>query len=299
MIYTLTLNPAIDYVIGVDRFEPRIINRTSYENIYAGGKGLNVSTVLNNLGVDNIALGFIAGPTGDMLDAMTKSSGIKSNFARCKNGNTRINVKMKSGTEETEINGLGPQLMNEDVDSLMNQISQLTKEDMLIISGSAPKGISYIDICELVSRKGAEIVLDISGQALLDCLKYKPLLVKPNNIELAEMLGEPIESVDDVIKKAKKLQELGAQNVMVSMAGDGAVLIDANGKAHVCAAPKGIVINSVGAGDTTVAAFIARYLENDSYEDILKYAVSAGSATAFKSGLATKEDIEKIMGNLD
>lgn len=298
MIYTLTLNPAIDYVIGVDGYKTGTINRTSYENIYAGGKGLNVSTVLNNLGVDNIALGFIAGSTGDMLEAMAKSDGIKTDFIHCKQGNTRINVKMKSGEEETEINGQGPKLMAEDIASLMDSLSKLTDGDMLVISGSAPKGISYVDICELVSKKGTQIVIDISGQALLDCLRYKPLLVKPNNIELADMLGETIESVDDVIKNAKKLQELGAQNVMVSMAGDGAVLVDANGEVHVCGAPKGIVINSVGAGDTTVAAFIARCLENDSYEDILRYAVCAGSATAFKSGLAIKDDIEKIMRNL-
>lgn len=299
MIYTLTLNPAIDYVIGVDGFKTGTINRTSYENVYAGGKGLNVSTVLNNLGVDNIALGFIAGPTGDMLESMAKSDGIKIDFIHCKQGNTRINVKMKSGEEETEINGQGPKLMTEDIAGLMDSLSKLTDGDVLVISGSAPKGISYVDICELVSKKGAHIVLDISGRNLLDCLRYEPLLVKPNNIELADMLGESIESVDDVIANAKKLKELGAQNVMVSMAGDGAVLIDANGKAHVCEAPKGIVINSVGAGDTTVAAFIARCLENDSYEDILRYAVCAGSATAFKSGLATKEDIEKMMANLD
>lgn len=299
MIHTLTLNPAIDYVIGVDGFKTGIINRTSYDNIYAGGKGLNVSTVLNNLGVDNVAIGFIAGPTGDMLESMANSDGIKTDFIHCKKGNTRINVKMKSGEEETEINGQGPKLMAEDIASLMDSLSKLTDRDMLVISGSAPKGISYVDICELVSRKGTQIVLDISGQALLDCLRYNPLLVKPNNIELADMLGEPIESVDDVIKNAKKLQELGAQNVMVSMAGEGAVLVDSNGEIHICAAPKGIVINSVGAGDTIVAAFIARYLKNDSYEDILKYAVSAGSATAFKSGLATKEDIEKMMANLD
>lgn len=299
MIYTLTLNPAIDYVIGVGGFKTGTINRTSYENIYAGGKGLNVSIVLNNLGVDNVAIGFIAGPTGAMLESMANSDGIKTDFIHCKKGNTRINVKMKSGAEETEINGLGPQLMNEDVDSLMNQISQLTESDMLIISGSAPKGISYVKVCEEVFKTGAQIVLDISGQALLDCLRYKPLLVKPNNIELADMLGESIGSADDVVKNAKKLKELGAQNVMVSMAGDGAILVDAEGVVHICEAPKGTVINSVGAGDTTVAAFIARYLENDSYEDILKYAVSAGSATAFKSGLATKEDIEKMMANLD
>lgn len=298
MIYTLTLNPAIDYVIGVVGFDTGIINRTSYENIYAGGKGLNVSTVLNNHGVDNIALGFIAGPTGDMLEVMAKADGIRTDFIRCKQGNTRINVKMKSGIEETEINGQGPKLTTGDIDALINQLSQLTKEDILVISGSAPKGISYVDICELVSKKGTQIVIDISGQALLDCLRYKPLLVKPNNIELADMLGESIGSADDIVKNAKKLKELGAQNVMVSMAGDGAILVDTEGVVHICEAPKGTVINSVGAGDTTVAAFIARYLKNDSYEDILKYAVSAGSATAFKSGLATKDDIEKIMRNL-
>lgn len=298
MIYTLTLNPAIDYVIGVDGLKTGIINRTSYENIYAGGKGLNVSTVLNNLGVDNIALGFIAGPTGDMLESMAQTEGIRTDFIRCQQGNTRINVKMKSVIEETEINGQGPQLMNEDVDSLMNQISQLTESDMLIISGSAPKGISYVKVCEEVFKTGAQIVLDISGQALLDCMRYKPLLVKPNNIELADMLGESFESVDDVIKNVKKLKELGAQNVMVSMAGDGAVLIDANGEVHVCEAPKGTVINSVGAGDTTVAAFIEKYLVNDAYEDILRYAVCAGSATAFNVGLATKEKIDSLYVNL-
>lgn len=298
MIYTLTLNPAIDYVIGVDGFKTGIINRTSYDNIYAGGKGLNVSTVLNNLGVDNIALGFIAGPTGDMLESMAQTEGIRTDFIRCQQGNTRINVKMKSVIEETEINGQGPQLMNEDVDSLMNQISQLTESDILIISGSAPKGISYVKVCEEVFKTGAQIVLDISRQALLDCMRYKPLLVKPNNIELADMLGESFESVDDVIKNAKKLKELGAQNVMVSMAGDGAVLIDANGEVHVCEAPKGTVINSVGAGDTTVAAFIEKYLVNDSYEDILRYAVCAGSATAFNVGLATKEKIDSLYVNL-
>jgi len=304
MIYTLTVNPAIDYVIGLDGFAEGKINRTKSENIYAGGKGINVSTVLKNLGINSIALGFVAGPTGNMLESMIADKGLSSRFIHARNGMTRINVKMNAGIE-TEINGSGPLIGTDDIEKLYSELDELNRGDNLIMSGSIPgciEGNLYSKICERLSGKGIILVVDATKSLLMETLKYSPFLVKPNNHELGEMFGVTIETFEDAIKYAGELRKLGAVNVMVSMASMGAVLVDEYGETHICQAPTGTVVNSVGAGDTTVAAFIAKCTEQKKddkcrvdYNSVLKYAVAAGSATAFKSGLAGREDIERLM----
>jgi len=324
MVITLSASPAIDYVISIDSFAEGGINRTKTESIYAGGKGINVSIVLKYLGLDNIALGFVAGSTGNMLEEMIAEQGIRSDFVHVAKGFTGINIKICSEIE-TEINGQGPIVNAGDILKLYNRLDVLSKGDYLVMSGNTPnclkgdaykaivrelksfgyslRGTSfYSDICELMSSKGVKIVVDATEELLLDTIKHRPFLVKPNHYELGEMFGVSIESYDDTIAYARKLYKMGAFNVMVSMASKGAILVDEHGDVHVCNAPTGRVINSVGAGDATVAAFLARYIEQTSgssdsvdYSEILRYAVAAGSATAFKSGLATREDIEQFL----
>ena len=314
MIYTLTLNPALDYVISVDNFTEGTINRTKHEHIFAGGKGINVSTVLNNLGMQNVALGLIAGSTGDMLDNILKSEGYATDFINVDQGMTRINVKLhsysgisdsKNGSTETEINGQGPDVSDEEVGRLFARLKQLTAGDVLIMSGSIPKCMSdtiYQDICELLYSKKVLLVIDAVKDILVKCLKYNPLLVKPNHKELGEIFGVDIESFDDAIKYASKLKNQGARNVMVSMASKGAVLIDEYGNTYKAVAPKGSVVNSVCAGDTAVGAFVHEYIcqveQNEGkidYKKILQYAVCAGSATAFTEGIASKLEIEALI----
>lgn len=297
MIYTVTFNPALDYVIKVDNFTLGAINRTKREDIYYGGKGLNVSTVLTNLGYESIALGFIAGFTGDVIEKGAESLGFSTDFIKLKEGLSRINVKLKSN-EETEINGQGPMITKEDIDRLFEKLEKLKDNDILILSGSIPNTLDediYEKIMERLQKKDIQIVVDATKDLLLNVLKYRPFLIKPNNHELGEMFNVTLKNDEDIISYAKKLQEKGARNVLISMAGDGAILITENGKVFKSEVPKGEVKNSVGAGDSMVAGFIAGYLTNNDYEEALKMGTAAGSASAFSEGLATKEKVISLL----
>lgn len=300
MIYTVTFNPALDYVVKVDNFTLGKVNRTIREDIYYGGKGLNVSTVLTNLGYESIALGFIAGFTGDVIEEGAKSLGFSTDFIKVKDGLSRINVKLKSN-EESEINGQGPNITKEDINKLFEKLEKIQDKDILVLSGSIPNTLSediYEKIMERLEGKDIKIIVDATKDLLLNVLKYKPFLIKPNNHELGEMFNVVLQNDEDIILYAKKLQEKGARNVLISMAGDGAILITENGEIFKTGVPKGQVKNSVGAGDSMVAGFIAGYLANRKYEEALKMGTAAGSASAFSEGLATKEKVMSLLNLL-
>ncbi|MDO4467807.1 MAG: 1-phosphofructokinase [Bacillota bacterium] len=299
MIYTVTLNPALDYVIQVDNFKAGQINRNKKEDIYYGGKGINVSCILNELDIKTTALGFIAGFTGKALEEGLNKLGIDTAFITVPKGMTRINVKMKSD-EETEINGMGPTIEEADFEFLLEQVKTLKKGDTIIISGNVPKCMSSDTYERIISclDKEVNLVVDAEKDLLLKVLKYRPFLIKPNNIELGEMFGREIRSDFDVIHYAKKLQEQGARNVLVSMAKDGAILVDENGVVSIQGVAKGEVVNSVGAGDSMVAGFIAGYIKTNDYAQALKLGTACGGATAFHSGLATREQIEEVLSTL-
>lgn len=295
MIYTVTFNPSIDYVIKVENFTPGAVNRVVNENKYAGGKGINVSRVLNNLEVKSKALGFIGGFTGKFIENFLQNECIDTDFIQV-NGDTRINVKLKS-TEETEINGSGPSISEEDLNKLLQKISALSSEDILVLAGNVQKSISqdiYSQIQKKLEDNGVKIVVDTTGEALVSTLKYKPFLIKPNNHELGEIFDIEIGEKEDIIKYSQKLRDMGAQNVIISMAGEGALLICNEGVYHA-SAPKGIVKNSVGAGDSLVAGFIASYSKTSNIIEAFKYGVASGSATAFSMDLCRKEDVEKLL----
>lgn len=296
MIYTVTFNPALDYVVRVDHFTLGAVNRTVQEHIFYGGKGINVSAVLANLGYDNTALGFVAGFTGEEIERGAKTLGFKSDFIHVKKGMTRINVKLKA-EEESEINGMGPEIMPEDVAALFDKLEKLEKDDVLVLSGSIPASISdtiYEEIMERLDGRGIRIVVDATKDLLLNVLQFHPFLIKPNNHELGEMFGVELHTDEEIIRYAKVLQERGAQNVLISMAGDGAILITEDGQVLKRKPPKGTVKNSVGAGDSMVAGFTAGYLKSGSYEEALKLGTAAGSASAFSDGLATREAIMEL-----
>ena len=314
MIYTLTVNPAIDYVIGVNDFCEGVINRTISENIYAGGKGINVSVVLSNLGIFNTPIVLLAGSTGEMYENMLSKADITADLIRAQNGLTRINVKMHSYVStnegkgsETEINGKGPIVGPIELESIYNRVARLSCGDILVLSGSVPKidiagydsNCMYANICSKANERGVDVVVDTTGKQLMNALKYEPLLIKPNIHELGEIFDTSLTDENHIIDCAKKLQRMGARNVLVSMADKGAILLDRTGAVNMCSAPYGRVVNSVGAGDTMVAAFLAAYSrsvpDTRDYSSILRCAVAAGSATAFGVGLATKEDIDKLM----
>lgn len=300
MIYTVTFNPALDYVVKVNHFTLGRVNRTVREDIYYGGKGINVSTVLASLGFPSIALGFVAGFTGDEIERGVKSLGFQSDFIHVERGMSRINVKLKS-EEETEINGIGPEITASDVRKLFDKLEKLGEGDVLVLSGSIPNSIDdtiYERIMERLHGRGVRIVVDATKDLLKNVLSYRPFLIKPNNHELGEMFGAEIKDEEDIVKYGKKLQELGAANVLVSMAGDGALLITEQGDIHRMGVPEGTVKNSVGAGDSMVAGFVAGYLENGSYEHALRLGSACGSASAFSEGLACREDIMKLYQEL-
>lgn len=275
-------------------------NRTRKEQIFAGGKGINVSTVLKNLGQDSIALGFTAGFTGEEFIRNIKNIGLNCKFIQLEHGFTRINVKMK-GVEETEINGMGPVIDEKAMELLMNQLDKLREGDVLILSGSVSKSMGefvYRDILARLSGKGIEFIVDATKGLLLNTLEYRPFLIKPNNHELGEIFGVELETRESVIPYARKLQEMGAKNVLVSISDKGAVLVDEQQRVFTMPAPKGTLVNAVGAGDSMVAGFLTGWMETqDSYE-ALKLSVSAGSATAFSEVLATKEEIQKVYNSL-
>ncbi|MDE5780530.1 MAG: 1-phosphofructokinase [Lachnospiraceae bacterium] len=298
MIYTVTFNPSLDYIVTVDDFQTGKVNRTREEKVFAGGKGVNVSIVLKNLGYESTALGYTAGFTGDEINRILKEKGINTNFKKVKEGISRINVKLKS-SEESEINGQGPAINSDDVEYLYSKLEkELKKDDILVLAGSIPDVMSqesYSDIMKRLMGKNVKIVVDATRDLLVNVLKYHPFLVKPNNHELGEIFGVEIDSRSKAAKYGKKLQEKGAENVLVSMAGKGAVLITRDGQVLESDAPKGKVVNSVGAGDSMVAGFIAGFLNNNDYEEAFKMGLCTGSASAFSEELATREEVERLM----
>ena len=297
MIYTVTLNPSLDYIVTVKDFAIGKTNRTSTEEMLPGGKGINVSIVLQNLGIKSTALGFTAGFTGAEIERKTKELGFASEFIRVEDGFSRINVKMKD-FEGTEINGQGPVISEAHARKLFEKLDALQAGDILVLAGSIPKGMArcaYRDMVEQVSEKGILCVVDTTGESLSSVLPYHPFLIKPNNHELSELFGVEIKSRKDAVPYAKKLQEMGARNVLVSLAGEGAVFASEKGEVYLSQAPGGKLVNGVGAGDSMVAGFLAGWLEAD-YLHAFRMAVSAGSASAFSQGFATKEDIRKLYG---
>ena len=305
MIYTITFNPALDYITQVENFKTGEINRTKTETILPGGKGLNVSIVLKNLGIENTALGFVAGFTGEELIKKLEAQGVKTDFVKVKEGITRINVKISSlnnnKVEETALNGMGPQITKENIDELLKKISNMIASDFVILSGNIPKNLEnniYEKICKILKEKGITFIVDYTQDLLINVLKYNPFLIKPNKEELEETVKCNIHTKEDIINSAKTLQEMGAQNVLVSLGNDGAILITKEGETYFSEAPKGQVINTVGAGDSMVAGFLAGYYKTKDYEYALKMGVSAGSASAFSVNLATKEEVDSIFNQL-
>lgn len=299
MVYTVTFNPAIDYVVHTGEMKLGATNRSEKEEMYFGGKGINVSIVLRELGIYSKALGFTAGFTGEAIENGLSEMGIDADFVRLKNGNSRINVKIKS-TEETELNGQGPDIDEAAINALFAKLEKLSDGDTLILAGSIPSSLPsdiYEKILERLSGRNIKTVVDATKDLLLNVLKYKPFLVKPNNHELGEMFGVELKTDEEIEKYARKLQEMGAVNVLISMAGDGAMLIDEYGKMHRCGVCKGTVKNSVGAGDSMVAGFTAGSLKGD-YEYALKLGTAAGGATAFSDGLAEKAKIDELLKTL-
>ncbi|MCR4695532.1 MAG: 1-phosphofructokinase [Pseudobutyrivibrio sp.] len=301
MIYTVTFNPAIDYVVRMDtKLEPGMTNRSASEEIYFGGKGINVSTVLAELGLKSTALGFVAGFTGDAIDEGVKASGIDTDFIKLPEGISRINVKLKADAE-TEINAQGPKIDEKSQKELFDKLSKLQEGDVLILAGSIPSSLPddvYERILESLSGKGINFVVDATKDLLTNVLKYHPFLIKPNNFELGEIVGKTLETDDEIYEGALRLQEMGARNVLISMAGDGAMLVDENQKRYRIGVPKGKVVNSVGAGDSMVAGFVAGYMKSKDYEVALKTGTACGSATAFSAGLAKAADIEALLKTL-
>ena len=302
MIYTVTFNPSLDYIVSVDKFATGKVNRTGDEKIFAGGKGVNVSIVLKNLGYENTALGYTAGFTGNEIERILQEKGISTRFKNVTTGISRINVKLKSD-EETEINGQGPAITTEDVEALYDRLDTDLKEgDILVLAGSIPDVMSqetYRNIMKRIENKNINIIVDATKDLLVNVLKYHPFLIKPNNHELGEIVGAEINTREEACMYAKKLQEMGAKNVLVSMAGEGAVLVTETGEEYQSEPPKGKVVNSVGAGDSMVAGFIAGYLKNHSYEEAFKMGLCTGSASAFSQELATKDEVESLMKDFE
>lgn len=300
MIYTVTFNPALDYVVTVNHFTLGSVNRTVRENIFYGGKGINVSALLANLGYESTALGFVAGFTGGEIERGVRALGFGSDFIKVEKGMSRINLKLKSD-EESEINGMGPDITADDVKALFGKLDQLGQGDILVLSGSIPAAMEddiYERIMEKLDGRGIRIVVDAEKDLLLNVLKYHPFLIKPNNHELGQMFGVEIDSDEDIVAYAGKLQEMGAVNVLVSMAKDGAILVSEDGEVHKQGVAKGKVRNSVGAGDSMVAGFIAGYLEKRDYRYALKLGTACGGATAFSDGIGTKDYIMELLATL-
>ncbi len=299
MIYTVTFNPSLDYVVDVKEFRTGVVNRTEQEAIYPGGKGINVSMVLNNLGYENTAFGFLAGFTGKHIEMLLRERGIQTDFISVEEGCSRINVKLRS-TEETEINGQGPKISQDDIRRLYEKLDSLKDGDILVLAGSIPDRMPksmYMDIMKYLDGRNLKIAVDATKDLLLNVLTYRPFLIKPNNHELGEMFQTVISGKDDVICYAKKLRQMGARNVLVSMAGEGAVLLAEDGEVYQSEAPKGTVKNSVGAGDSMVAGFLAGYLNSGDYKEAFQMGVCTGSASAFSEGLATKREVEALLAS--
>lgn len=302
MIYTVTFNPAIDYIVRMDKFVPGATNRVNYEQVLGGGKGINVSIVLKNLGHDSTALGFISGFTGKEIVRQLHSFGCQSDFIELENAFSRINVKIKTDEQETEVNGQGPDIPQKAIDELFSKLDKLTAEDTLVLAGSIPKSLPddiYEKIMERLQNRGIKIVVDATKNLLLNVLKYKPFLIKPNNIELAEMFNVTLNSHEDIVTYAKKLQEMGAENVLISMGKDGAILVANDGTIVHSPVPKGKLVNSIGAGDSMVAGFLTGYMETGKFEDAFYMGVCTGSASAFSENLATRPEVEALLKTLN
>lgn len=296
MIYTVTLNPSLDYIVSMDAFEIGMTNRTTKEQIFPGGKGINVSIVLSNLGIQNTALGFTAGFTGEQIEKEMKNRGLLTDFIHIEKGISRINVKLKD-YDGTEINGIGPDIDSICVAQLYEKLETLSAGDILVLAGSIPKCLPnsiYSDILKRLQNKEVLFVVDATKDLLLKALEYQPFFIKPNHHELGEIFNVTLNTRESVVPYAKKLHEKGAKNVLVSMAGEGAVLVDETSKVHMLAAPKGRLVNAVGAGDSMVAGFLAGWLQRQDYAYAFRMGLSAGSASAFSEMLATKKEIEQI-----
>lgn len=297
MIYTITFNPSLDYIVSMENFEIGKTNRTTKELMLPGGKGLNVSTVLYNLGIENTALGFCAGFVGEELKRLAKEKGYHCDFIDVKNGVSRINVKLKD-FDGTEINGMGPVIDEEALELMWGKLEKLEEGDTLVLAGSIPTDMPkdiYSKILKKFSGKGICFVVDATKELLLNVLLYRPFLIKPNNYELGEIFNVTLNTKEEVVSYAIKLQEMGARNVLVSMAGEGAVLVDESGMVHKLDTPKGQLVNAVGAGDSMVAGFLAGWEEKQDYTHAFRMAVAAGSASAFSEFFATKGEIEDLL----
>jgi 1-phosphofructokinase len=300
MIYTVTFNPSLDYIVDVDHLRLGSVNRTTHEVIYPGGKGVNVSIVLKNLGFDNTALGFLAGFTGEEIRERMQKAGINAEFITVREGMSRINIKVRSD-EESEINGMGPMIGSADIEKLYQKLDTLTEDDVLVLAGSIPSVMPetmYSDIMKRLEGKRIRIAVDATRDLLMNVIPYRPFVIKPNNHELGEIFGVELKTREDVIPYAKKLKEQGARNVIVSMAGEGAVMVAEDGMEYSSPAPKGKVVNSVGAGDSMVAGFLAGYLATGSYEQAFRMGMCTGSASAFSEELAAKPEVETLMRGL-
>lgn len=300
MIYTITFNPALDYIVEMQSFTLGETNRTSRETLLPGGKGINVSIVLKNLGLESTALGFTAGFTGAEIRRRLADSGVRTEFIEIAEGYSRINVKLKD-YDGTEINGLGPDIDKDSLEKLLARLRALEAGDVLVLAGSIPRSLPdsiYKDIMEMLAGKDIMIVVDATRDLLLNVLAHRPFLIKPNNHELGEIFGVKLKTAEEVIPYAKKLQEKGARNVLVSMAGEGAVLVAEDGSVHQSPVPKGTLVNAVGAGDSMVAGFVYGYMTSRDYETAFRYGVATGSASAFSENLATKPEVEALLEQL-
>ena len=300
VIYTVTFNPSLDYIVSVKDFRPGMTNRTSSELMLAGGKGINVSIVLGNLGIKSTALGFIAGFTGDEIVRRLHNGGINSEFIKINDGISRINIKLKS-IDGTEINGQGPHIDSSHIEQLMNRLRRLESGDVLVLAGSIPAGISdniYKDIMDMLKDKGVQIVVDATSRLLTNVLEYNPFFIKPNQHELGDIFNVTLNTQEEVIPYALELKKMGAVNVCVSMGGKGAILVADDGNVYKAKAPDGILKNSVGAGDSLVAGFISGWIEKKDYEYAFRKGVATGSASAFSERLATNGEVNDLIGKV-
>lgn len=299
MIYTVTFNPALDYVMNVGRLQTKDINRTDSEQLYYGGKGINVSVILTRLGIENTALGFLAGFTGKYVKELLEKDNVKTDFVYLESGYTRINVKIRS-QQEFDINAKGPEISQRDIDALFKKLDKLKPGDTLVLAGSASGSLPndiYERILKRLDKKGIEFAVDATGKLLMNVLKYKPFLIKPNHLELGEIFSVEIKTLESVKIYAKMLQDMGAGNVLVSRGKDGAVLLDESGQFHTIGVVPGKVKRTVGCGDSMVAGFLAGYRKSGDYSYALKLGSACSNATAFSESLATKDEIYKLLEN--
>ena len=301
MIYTVTLNPSIDYIIGINKIKEGYVNRSSYEKIIPGGKGINVSRVLNNLGIKSCALGFIAGFTGKYIEEFLKSEGIETDFINIEEKVSRINVKIKS-EKETEINAGGPEISEEYLNKFFRKIKKLKENDTIVLAGSIPSSLGkdfYEKIMIELCSKNLNVIVDAEKEILLNTLKYKPFLIKPNNYELGDIFNKVLENEEEIIECAKELQKMGARNVLVSLGKRGGIMICEEGNVYKSSAPSGKLINSTGAGDSVVAGFIEEFEKEKDYKKAFLKGICAGSASAFSEDFATKEEIYKLYDKIN